>query len=460
VLLALLLLTPFPQDVAQRLAGGALGNGVAYSRLRELTDSIGPRLSGSAGAEAAVQWALQIMKADGLSARLEAVKVPHWERGDEHGEILPARGVAGARLALTALGGSVAGDVTAEVVEAGSLEELQALGERARGKLVFFNHSMQTPAGYGQFVGMRSHGPAAAGKLGAAGVLLRSLATASLRSPHTGMTSYDEGAPRIPAAAISVEDAEHLHRLLARGPVRVHLALGCRWLPDADSANVVADVRGRERPDEVVLLGAHLDSWDLGQGANDDGAGVVMVMEAGRLIAALKPPPRRTVRIVLFMNEENGLAGGKGYAAAHAGELSKHVAAMESDSGAAKPLGVVLHAGAGGEALLSPWLTPLQTVLGIAMSSEGEAGGADLTPLAAATVPMAGIRIDGTHYFDIHHSAADTFDKIDPQGLAQDTAAYALLAYALAEMPETLPRPAPPPPAKQEASKHEALKAH
>jgi hypothetical protein len=460
VLLALLLLAPFPQDVAQRLAGGALGDGVAYSRLRELTDGIGPRLSGSPGAAAAVQWALQTMKSDGLSARLEPVKVPHWERGEERGEILAARGVAGGPLVLTALGGSVGGDVTAEVIEAGSIEELNALGDRARGKLIFFNHDMHSPAGYGEFVGMRTHGPSAAAKLGAVGVLLRSLATASLRTPHTGMTSYDAGIARVPAAAVSVEDAEHLHRLLQRGPVRVHLVLGCRWLPDADSANVVGDVRGREKPDEIVLLGAHLDSWDLAQGANDDGVGVVMAMEAGRLIAGLKPPPRRTVRIVLFMNEENGLAGGKAYAAAHAGELAKHVAAMESDSGAAKALGVVLHAGDGAEALLSPWLTPLQSVLGIGLAHEGEAGGADLTPLAVSTVPMAGVRVDGTHYFDIHHSPADTFDKIDPKELGQDAAAYALLTYALAEMPQTLPRPPPPTPARQEAGKQEVPKAH
>src|SRR5207302_8207981 len=162
--------------------------------------------------------------------------------------------------------------------------------------------------------------------------------TASLRTPHTGMTAYDDGAPRIPAAAVSTEDAGLIHRLLQRGPVRAHFGLGSRWLPDADSANVVADVRGREKPDEVVLLGAHLDSWDLAEGANDDGAGVAMVMEAGRLIAGLKTPPRRTVRIVLFMNEENGLAGGHGYAKAHEGELARHVVAMEADSGAAKPL--------------------------------------------------------------------------------------------------------------------------
>ena len=175
--------------------------------------------------------------------------------------------------------------------------------------------------------------------VGAAGVLLRSLATASLRTPHTGVTIYDEG-PKIPAAAVATEDAAQLHRLLQRGPVRVHFTLGCRTLPEVDSNNVVAEVRGREKPDEVVLLGAHLDSWDLADGANDDGAGVAMMMEAGRLIAQLKPAPRRTVRVVLFMNEENGSAGGLGYAATHAAELSRHVAALEADSGSARPTGI------------------------------------------------------------------------------------------------------------------------
>ncbi|HZR10750.1 MAG TPA: M28 family peptidase, partial [Myxococcales bacterium] len=352
MLLALLLLAaPVPPDVASRLVGGALTSGVAYSRLEELTDTIGPRLSGSAGAEAAVRWALKKFQQDGLAARLEPVKVPHWVRGEESGEVLPAPGIAGHPLALTALGNSVGGTVTAEVIEARSLSEL---GQSARGKIVFFNHSMTTPAGYGQFVELRSHGPSAAARAGAVGMLVRSLATASLRSPHTGMTGYDPEVQKIPAAAVSTEDAELLHRLLQRGAVRARLSLGCRMLPDADSANVVAEVRGREKPDEVVLLGAHLDSWDLAQGANDDGAGVAMVMEAGRLIASLPQRPRRTVRIVLFMNEENGLAGGKAYAAAHQAELARHVAALEADSGAGRPLSIRLRAGEGGRALLRP----------------------------------------------------------------------------------------------------------
>ncbi len=443
-MLVALLLVAFPPEVAQKLVGGALADGVAYSRLEELTDTIGPRLSGSPGAEAAVRWALAKFQQDGLAARLEPVKVPHWVRGEERGEILARPGVVGHPLFLTALGGSPGGDVTGDVVEVRSLKEIAALGAAARGKVLFLNHTMHTETGYGEFVGLRSEGPVEAGKVGAAGVLLRSLATASLRTPHTGMTR--EGG--VPSAAVTTEDAALLHRLLARGPVRVRFRLGCRWLPEADSANVVAEVRGREKPDEIVVFGAHLDSWDLADGANDDGAGVAMVMESARLIGSLRPAPRRTVRFVLYMNEENGLAGGKGYAAAHAAELAHHVAAMESDAGAARPVAIASRTGA---ALLKPWLEPL-AALGRSEPVETEIGGADISPMAAASVPFAGVQVDGTHYFDIHHSPADTFDKIDPLALAQDTAAFAVLTYALAEMPETLPRPPPSQPSQRPQS--------
>jgi hypothetical protein len=430
----------FPPEVAQRLVGGALSSGVAYARLAELSDTIGPRLSGSPGAEAAVKWALKKFQQDGLEARLEPVKVPHWVRGEERGEILPSSYAVGHPLALTALGGSVGGAVTGEVIEARSLADVAALGERARGKVIFFNHTMGKKGGYGDFVEMRTKGPSEAAKVGAAGTLLRSLATASLRSPHTGTTIYDPGAPKIPAAAISVEDAELIARLLQRGAVKVRFSLGCRWLPDADSANVVADVRGSELPEEVVLLGAHLDSWDLATGATDDGAGVVIVMEAGRLIA--REHPRRTVRIVLFMNEENGLAGGKGYAAAHLAELPRHVAALEADSGGGRPLEVIVNSGESGAALLKPWLLPLES-LGVAGPGAGDAGGADISPLSPFSVPMVSVRQDGTHYFETHHSAADTLDKVEPEPLARAAAAVALVAYALAEMPQPLPRPPP-----------------
>jgi Iap family predicted aminopeptidase len=440
VLFALLAAAAVSSQVAQQLVGGALSSGQASAKLEELTDGIGARLSGSPGAAAAVQWALKKFQAEGLSARLEPVKVPHWVRGVERGEVMAARGTAQYTLSLTALGGSVAtpqGGVEGEIVEIRSLQELSPA---VRGKIVFFNHPMSIAKDYGKYAELRVRGPAAAGKFGAVGVVLRSLSTASLRNPHTGVTIYDAQGPRIPAAAISTEDAAMLERLLRHStPPRIRFELGCRTLPDADSFNVVAEVRGREKPQEVVLLGAHLDSWDLAQGANDDGAGVAMVMEAGRLIRSLREPPRRTVRIVLFMNEENGSMGSKAYAAAHGAE--PHVAALESDSGAARPVAVTLHAGPGGVAQLAPWLEPLRSLELFAV--EGEAGGADIGPLAASGVPFVQVTVDGTHYFDIHHSAADTFDKVDPEALAEDTAAIAVVAWSLAEMPDPLPRPQP-----------------
>lgn len=432
-----------PEAVAQ-IVGGALSDGVAYGRLSELTDAVGPRLSGTAGAAAAVQWALKRFAEDGLEAHLEKVSVNHWERGEEQAELLASPSAAAARLAVTALGGSVGtpdGGLTAEVVEVGSFDELRALGQRARGKIVLFQHTMSTPAGYGEFAVFRHRGASEAAQMGAAAALVRSLATASFRSPHTGAMTYAAGIPKIPPAAVSTEDAELLHRLLARGPVRVRLVLGCKQFPAAESANVVAEVRGRERPEEVVLLGAHLDSWDLAQGAVDDGAGVAVVMEAGRLLARLKTKPRRTVRVVLFMNEENGLDGAKAYAKAHEAEGSRHVAALEADSGAGRPLGVALRAGEGAAALIAPWLSPL-AALDAAQIVEGGEGGADLSPLSFALVPIVSVRQDNSRYFDWHHSAADTLDKVKPTELAQVAAAVGWVAYALAEMPRPLPRPA------------------
>ncbi|MBF5045154.1 M20/M25/M40 family metallo-hydrolase [Aggregicoccus sp. 17bor-14] len=442
--------TPAAQEldprVASRLMGPALTEGHAWALLTELTDTIGPRLSGSAGAEAAVQWARARLEADGVKVRLEPVQAPHWVRGVETGEVLAATGRRAQTLHLTALGGSVPTEkegLTAEVVEVHSFEELTALGQGARGKIVLFNHDMSTAEGYGRASALRTRGASEAAKLGAVGMLVRSLATASLRTPHTGAMRYEEGVAKVPAAAVTTEDAALLHRLLAanpKEPVRVKMVLGCQTLPDVPSSNVVAEIRGRERPDEVVVLGAHLDSWDLGTGAHDDGAGVVMAMDTARLLAHLERPPRRTVRIVLFMNEENGLAGGRAYAAAHAGELAKHVAGLESDAGGGRPLGVTVKAGPGADALMRRLLPPLQAV-GAAQLLEGEAGGADLSPMASAQVPFAGVRVDTSHYFDVHHTAADTLDKVDPQALAQSTAAFAWVTYALAEMRDVLPRP-------------------
>ncbi len=435
-------------QVAERLVGPALTEGHAWARLAELTDGIGARLAGSEGAEAAVQWALRSFKADGVKAWLEPVKVPHWVRGEERAEVLPSERFRGHPLTVMALGASGATPpegVTGEVLEVSSLEELAALGERVKGRIVFFNHSMKEAEDYGRFAGLRGRGPSEAVKAGAVAALVRSLATASLETPHTGATRFDDGVTPIPAASVTVEGAELLHRLLAGGgPVRVRVVLGCKTLPDADSFNVVAEVKGREKPEEIVLLGAHLDSWDVGTGAHDDGAGVVMVMEAARLIARQKPAPRRTVRVVLFMNEENGLRGARAYAAAHAAELPRHVAAMEMDAGGGRPLGVALRAGEGASELVRPWLSPL-VALGAGTLLSAEAGGADLLPLVPAQVPFFGVKVDSSRYFDVHHTHADTLDKVDPESLARSTAAVAWAAYVFAEMPTAMPRPTAPP---------------
>jgi carboxypeptidase Q len=435
-------------SVAPTLITEAVDSRGAYGLLSQLIDATGPRLSGSPGADRAVTWAVEQFQALGLDVRKEAVRVPVWVRGVERGEVLGAPGRPATPLALTALGGSPGTPprgVEGNVVEVSSLAELRERGAAVKDRVVFFNHSMSVAADYKRFGELRSKGPAEAAKLGAVAALVRSLATASLRSPHTGSAQFPEGARRIPAAAISLEDAELLHHLLGRGPVRVRIELGCRNLPDATSFDVVAELRGRERPEEVVLMGAHLDSWDLATGAQDDGAGVALVVEAARLLAKLPLHPRRTVRFVLFMNEENGLRGAKTYAADHGADVDRHVAAMELDSGSGRPLGVAVKAGPGGAAIVERWLPPL-VPLGAGVLLPDEAGGADLTPLAPARVPVVQLVQDTSRYFDIHHSAADTLDKVDREAFSKTSGAATWLIYALAESPEVLPRPPAPPP--------------
>jgi Zn-dependent M28 family amino/carboxypeptidase len=270
--------------------------------------------------------------------------------------------------------------------------------------------------------------------------LVRSLGTLRARLPHTGTLVYADDAPKIPAAALAEEDALLLHRLLGAGEtVRVHLSLGCATLPDAESANVVAELRGRERPDEIVVIGGHLDSWDLGDGAIDDGAGVAMAMEALRLLKHLDLVPRRTIRAVLFMNEENGVHGGKTYVETHKDEMGRHVAAIESDSGADHPLGFRVAAGPGGDVSARTLAAPL-ALLGASDVKTADDAGTDIGPMKAAGVPLLGLRQDVTHYFDWHHTAADTLDKVEPRALAENAAAMAFMAWALAENPDPLPR--------------------
>jgi len=435
---------------AETLLGSALADGNTLATVTELTDQIGPRLSGSEGAAEAVRWAVGKFQALGLRVRTEPVKVPRWVRGEERGEVLAGPGHHAWPLALTALGGSAptpAGGVEAEVVEVTSLAALETTP--VEGRIVYFHHEMSTAEGYGEASELRSRGPTKAAARGAVATMVRSAATASLRSPHTGAAGFRDGAKPIPAVALALEDSDVIHRWLARGPVRVRLVLGCRIEPDVDSANVVAEVRGREKPAEVVLLGAHLDSWDLAVGAQDDGTGVAMVLETARLIARMKPGPRRTVRFVLFMNEENGSAGARGYAEAHAGEV--HVAALESDAGAGRPLRVFVRGGEGAESFLAPLLRPLAALGVDPVPKRHTSYGADLHALARKSgLPTVQLFQDGTHYFDIHHSAADTLDKIDPTALAQSTAATAWLTWSLADAAGTLPPPpVEPPPAER-----------
>ncbi len=433
--------------VAETLLIRALSSSEAYEELGVLCDDIGHRLAGSTGLDRAIAWAQEELREDGLAdVHTEPVTVRSWIRGEERLTQLAPRPI---ELDLLGLGNSVGtppGGVEADVHVVGSLEELAANPEPARGKVVLFDLPFTT---YGETVGVRFSGAAAASRAGAVAALVRSVTPVSLDTPHTGTLGYEDGVAPIPAAAVTIETASALHRLQDRGVVpRVRLEMGATFGPDAPSANVVGEVRGRERPEDVVVLGCHLDSWDVGQGAQDDGAGCAIVMAAADLLNGLEVKPRRTVRVVLFTNEENGLAGGKAYRDAHAGEPI--VAALEVDTGAGQPLGVGVGlptedpaALAAWHEVLRPWAARLGPIGAGALSDHGY--GADVAPLAQQRgIPIVMIEQDTTDYWPIHHTEADTFDKIDPVLLARNVAATAVVAYALADAP-TLPPPLPPP---------------
>ncbi|MEO6598217.1 MAG: M20/M25/M40 family metallo-hydrolase, partial [Planctomycetota bacterium] len=328
-----------------QLAERALADNRAIEILKGLVAAAPKRLSGSPGYDAAVSWGLATMRDIGLdNVRAEPCMVPCWVRGEERAEVV---GKGAMPLRVTALGGSIPtapGGIEAEIVEVRSFEQLQSLGEAARGKIVFFNRPMpralrRTGMAYGEAVPQRSNGAIEAGKVGAIGAIVRSMTTTIDGYPHTGAMNYDDAVTKVPAAAVATADAEALSALVKSGPVRVHLVLGCETKPDVAGANVVGELRGSTRPDEIVLIGGHLDAWDLGRGAHDDGAGVAHVLEALRLLKACGIQPKRTIRAVLFANEENGLRGALAYAESHKGELSKHTAAIETDSGGFTPQG-------------------------------------------------------------------------------------------------------------------------
>jgi hypothetical protein len=432
--------TTFAQTTADAIIARELQTSRAYETLSHITDDIGPRLTGSQNAARAVRWTTQQFRQWGIPVSNEPVTVPHWVRGREEARLVSP---SDQNIVLTAIGGSVAtpaSGITADVIEVDSFDELKTLGAvKLRGKIVFYNNPMNMDLvrahrafeAYSIAVAFRAAGASRAAEYGAKAVVIRSVGSASLRTPHTGSLRYDPKQPKIPAAAMTAEDAMLVHRLLARGKrVRMHMVLTPKTLPDVESANVIAEIRGSEKPEEVVLIGAHLDSWDLATGAIDDGSGVAMVMETMRLMKEMDLRPRRTIRAVLFMNEENGLRGGLQYAKDHGNE--KHVAAIETDAGGAAPTGFTT-------TLKGDALTSLETRTKslAAVSSNrfevAEEAGADIDPLTKTGVPSFGLVPEPLHYFDYHHTNADTLDKVDPKELAQDTAAIAALAWILAE---------------------------
>lgn len=422
---------------AVELRETALAESDAYSFVAGLTTEVGARPAGSVNDRKAVAWAARKLESYGLVVRTEEVTVPHWVRGKAAGRIVAPYPHP---VTLVALGGSIGtpeGGIEAEVIEVEGLEELATLSpEAVAGKIVFFNRRMERHpqgAGYGPAVQARGKGPAAAGPLGAVAVLIRSAGTSKNRFAHTGGTRYAEGERKIPAAALSNPDADLLEAQLATGKtVRFHLELGCRSLPEETSANVIGEIRGREKPEEIVMLAAHLDSWDLGTGAIDDGAGCAIVSETGRLLAALPRPPRRTVRIFLSANEEFGLSGARAYGAAHADTLAHHTAALESDLGVGH-VRIFRSRVAEGRLPFVRELARLLAPLGIEHADVPAYGGADLRPLREALVPLFDLPQDATTYFDYHHTANDTLDKLDPDELRQNVAAYVTAAYVLAE---------------------------
>ena len=391
------------QKAATQILDAAQQNSRVIDILRHLTDRIGPRLSGSAGAEAAVEWTATRMRADGLNVSLQPVRVPQWIRGEETGELLtPSR----QELSLTALGGSIPTPqqgLTAEVVEVRSFQELTERGDEVKGKIVYY-HSTMDPTlnpfeAYSRAVVFRARGAIEAARLGAVGSLIRSLATVSLRTPHTGAMSYDPDVPRIPHAALSTEDGDLLHRLIADGEKpTLRFTLTSRRDSDVESANVIGDLPGRERPEEIVLIGAHLDSWDLGTGAFDDAAGCALVMETPRLLKELGLVPRRTIRVVLFIDEETGLRGARRYAKLSGSELRAHVAAIEADTGADDPLGFSVSQGGKALKLVKEWAKMLEPI-GAKQVIEGGFGGADIGLLGRQGVLALGLLQDPARYF-------------------------------------------------------------
>ncbi len=425
------------RDEAQRIIARATRDSAAWNRIATLTETFGSRFSGSESLERAIDWVIDRMKEDGLdNVRGEPVMVPHWDRGAESAELVSPRRHA---LPMLGLGGSVGtppGGITAEVMVVHSFDDLVARGREAKGKIILFNVPFTS---YGETVRYRTGGAVAAARVGAVASMVRSVTPYSHRTPHTGNMAYNDSVPRIPHFAITVEDADMIERMIGRGEsVKVRVAMSARMLPDAASRNVIGELRGTTTPDEIVVMGGHIDSWDVGRGAMDDAGGVVAAWEAVRLLKELGLRPRRTIRVVGWTNEENGTRGGNAYRDAHRAEAERHVAAIESDDGVFRPQGF----GFSGSDAAFDIVTQIGSLLkGIGAGSITRGGGgADIGPIMALGVPGLGLVTDGTKYFWYHHTEADTVDKLDPHDVSLCVATMAVMAYVLADMPQPLPR--------------------
>ncbi len=429
-------------DFIQRLLQAGLKNNTAHTLLSELVTRAPQRLTGSAGARKAVDLTMKMMDSLGFQeVHAESVMVPHWVRGKrETAVILQAGKRAGRAVAVCALGGSVAtprSGVTAEVIEVRSFEELARMGDAAKGRIVFFNRPMDptklhTFEAYGGAVDQRAGGAVRAAQAGGVAALVRSVTLAHDHVPHTGVMGYKDSVSKVPAAAISTNDADTLSTLLKRDPhLRLRLVLDCQMLPDVPSANVVGQITGTEKPEEVIVVGGHLDCWDKGQGAHDDGSGCMQAIEAVRLLKELDIRPKRTIRAVMFMNEESGTRGGKGYVVAPRRANERHVAAIESDRGGFAPLGFFVQGDSSLADYVQQW-QPLFAGIGTGRIQKGS-GGVDISPLVATGVPGFGLDVEDFRYFDYHHSANDTLDKVSPRELEMGAIVEALLCYLIAE---------------------------
>ncbi len=437
-----------------QLRDAALADDYAYRELKHLTDNIGPRLSGSPQAAKAVEYVAAEMRALGATVTLEKTQVPHWVRGIETAALVSWPGMASQttqKIVLTALGGSVAtppAGITAPVLVVSSYEAFKQLpAGAAKGKILLFNHAFDKQLAaeglginaYGEAVVYRAAGPSLAASVGAVAVLVRSVGGADYRLPHTGATRYDPSLPKIPAAAVTAEDADLLADLATQGPIELHLTLTPETLPKVDSYNVIADWQGSTHPEQVVIVSGHLDSWDLGTGAIDDGAGIVISMQTIHLLQKLGLHPNRTIRFIAWMDEESGSEGAATYAADHAADIPNHVGALESDLGCDHPVGIIF----AGVPALSDWLRPVTAQLapiGATVVTSGEEVGEDVEAVVKQGVPGFAPIQDGRFYFNYHHTAADTFDKIDPRHLAENAAIMAVTAYALADSATPAPR--------------------